>query len=406
MLDSVAANRNQNGSGVTMIEDRRVWSQLLFVFAAAVIVATSLFVSKKLVDKVADEERLKMEIWAMSARQLAAEEADGDQALDLILKIIESNKTIPAILCNERDSIVSYNNISVSGSDSVAQLQGKLADFREGYPAIVIDMGPEGLQYLYYSDSSTLRQILLFPYVQLAVILLFIFLAIRAVLATKRAEQNRIWAGLSKETAHQLGTPISSLMAWTELLRMGQLSPEIVAEIEKDTHRLQMIADRFQKVGSASVTSSVDLSQVLRQTIDYMQPRISKQVSVDLQLPEQTVMIAGSETLLSWVIENLLKNAVDAMQGKGRVVLSLKQKGRNAVIDFSDTGKGIAKSKLRMIFRPGYTTRERGWGLGLSLAKRIVEEYHAGQIFVLRSEIGVGTTFRILLPLIKSVVEE
>ncbi|MDO4672210.1 MAG: HAMP domain-containing sensor histidine kinase, partial [Porphyromonadaceae bacterium] len=339
------------------------------------------------------------EIWAMSARLLASDDNGEPNSIDLVLKVMESNKTIPAILCNENDSIVSFNNIEIGSRDSLILLQDKLHSFKDGYEPITIDMGSAGMQYLYYSDSSTLRHILLFPYVQIAVMIIFILVAIWAVLATKRSEQNRIWAGLSKETAHQLGTPISSLMAWVEILRSGMCNDEIIGEIEKDTQRLKMIADRFQKIGSIQTLSPINMQELIRQSISYMEPRISGHVSLSSHLPDTPINIMGADTLLSWVIENLIKNAVDAMQGKGHIEIRLSIKGKNMLLDISDSGKGLEKGQFKSVFRPGYTTKKRGWGLGLSLAKRIIEEYHNGKIFVLASEIGKGTTFRIILPL-------
>ncbi len=381
-----------------LLNSHRVPFQSVLLVVASAIVLTSLVVSDKLVSKVAEEERLKMEIWAMSARQMAADDESEEPCIDIMLKILQSNNTIPAILCDETDNVISHNNIKLSSRDSIHQLQHKLKQFKEGYPPIKIEMGNNKTQYLYYSDSSTLRQIQYFPYIQLTVILIFIFIAIRAVLATKRAEQNRIWVGLSKETAHQLGTPISSLIAWTELLRMGSLSPEVIEEIEKDTERLQTIADRFQKIGSAPIKSVINLNNVIEETLEYLAPRISNKVKIHCSIPQQDILVQGSTTLLSWAIENMIKNAVDAMLGKGRIDLVLEKKGGKVRIDLSDTGRGIPKGKLSAVFQPGYTTRERGWGLGLSLTKRIIEEYHSGSIFIPRSELGVGTTFRIILP--------
>ncbi|MFC4666541.1 sensor histidine kinase [Falsiporphyromonas endometrii] len=379
--------------------DNRLLTQIIFIVVAAAIVGTSLFVSSKLVENIAHEERQKMEIWAMSARLLASDDNGEPNSIDLVLKVMESNKTIPAILCNENDSIVSFNNIEIGSRDSLILLQDKLHSFKDGYEPITIDMGSAGMQYLYYSDSSTLRHILLFPYVQIAVMIIFILVAIWAVLATKRSEQNRIWAGLSKETAHQLGTPISSLMAWVEILRSGMCNDEIIGEIEKDTQRLKMIADRFQKIGSIQTLAPINMQELIKQSISYMEPRISGHVSLSSHLPDTPINIMGADTLLSWVIENLIKNAVDAMQGKGHIEIRLSIKGKNMLLDISDSGKGLEKGQFKSVFRPGYTTKKRGWGLGLSLAKRIIEEYHNGKIFVLASEIGKGTTFRIILPL-------
>lgn len=366
------------------------------IVGAVAFAVVSLWVTSRLVRQMAQEERTKMELWAHATQALASN--DYEQALSFPLHIIESNSTIPIILTNEQGEILSYNNIEVPRRNPEKYLYQRLQEFRAEYPPIIIDSYPRS--YLYYSDSTMLRQLVLFPYIQVGVFLLLLAIAVVAISSLKRADQNHIWEGLSRETAHQLGTPISSLIAWRELLQSSGSDPMIVHEMGKDIERLNMIADRFQKVGSAPKLIVVELGGLIRRSMVYLQPRISPQVELTISTPAEEEVWAGvSEPLLGWVLENLMKNAVDAMQAKGRICLSYHATTKHAVIDISDTGRGIRRSHYERIFRPGYTTRQRGWGLGLSLARRIIAEYHGGRIYVLRSELGVGTTFRIQLPL-------
>ncbi|WP_304297815.1 PAS domain-containing sensor histidine kinase [Porphyromonas gulae] len=382
----------------TFFERSRITMRVTFIFAAMVIAILTLFASDRLIEKMAAEERQKIELWAQ-ATKIAASDNDAVLANDLVLQIIQSNNSIPVILCDPRDSILSYNNIAIpAGKPALPYLQKKLRDFKEGYPPIRIEIEDRRPQFLYYSDSQTLRGLLVLPYVALSVIFVFLGISIIALLAERRSEQNRVWNGLSKETAHQLGTPISSLMAWVELLKASEVDQSIPNEMEKDVDRLRMIAERFQKVGSEPKTELQDVRRTLGRATDYMRYRISRQVDIELRMPDEVVCVALSAPLFSWVIENMIKNAVDAMSGNGTITIELKEKGSYAVIDITDTGKGIPKGKMRDIFRPGYSTKTRGWGLGLSLAKRIIEKYHKGKISVKQSEPGIGTTFRILLP--------
>ena len=293
--------------------------------------------------------------------------------------------------------MLSYYNIDVPEKNADAFLERELERYKRGYPPIVID-DLSSPQYIYYSDSYGLRYLVIFPYIQLGVFLLFLGVAIVAVVSLKRSDQNRIWEGLSRETAHQLGTPISSLIAWKEYLASMGTEPMVTDEMEKDIQRLGIIADRFQKIGSSPNLRPSDLHEVILRTIAYMQPRISKQVElIAPKAPEESIIVRLSEPLLAWVFENLIKNAVDAMHGVGKISISYTAKEREVYIDITDTGKGIPKGRQKTIFRPGITTRQRGWGLGLSLARRIVEEYHGGRIYVHHSTLGVGTTFRIEL---------
>lgn len=382
----------------TFFERSRISMRVSFIFVAMAIAIFTLIASDKLIDKMAGEERQKIELWAQ-ATKAAASENEVVLANDLVLQIIQSNESIPVILCNGRDSIISYNNITIpAGKSEQAYLHKKLSHFKEGYPPIRIEINDDKPQFLYYSDSLTLRRLLALPYVALSVMFIFLGISLMALLAERRSEQNRVWNGLSKETAHQLGTPISSLMAWVELLKSSDVDASITQEMEKDVDRLRMIAERFQKVGSEPKTENQDIREALEQITDYMRYRISRQVQIHLRMPDEVVMVALSAPLFSWVIENMIKNAVDAMDGKGSISIDLRAKATQAVIEIADTGKGIPKGKVRDIFRPGYSTKARGWGLGLSLAKRIIEKYHKGRIGVKLSEPGIGTTFRIVLP--------
>lgn len=369
----------------------------LIIFSIVVIII-SLVASDRLISKMANEERINMEIWANATQALGSN--DMTTALIYLSRIMELNPSIPTIITNSKGEILSYQNIDLPKDPEQSRrlLERKLASFRTGYPPIVMAGLTEPL-YLYYSDSNVLRQLQRFPYIQLMVFLLFLGVAIIALISLKKSDQNRIWEGLARETAHQLGTPTSSLMAWKEYLEAMEVDPMITTEMEKDIERLGIIADRFQKIGSTPNLKSEDLHPMLLRAIRYMQPRISKQVTLipPTHTSDEAIVVRLSEPLLAWVFENLIKNAVDAMDGKGTITFAYQLRKDQVLIDITDTGKGIPKNKQKAIFRPGVSTRQRGWGLGLSLARRIVEEYHGGRIYVKSSEPGRGTTFRIEL---------
>lgn len=375
--------------------------RIIVIFVAIFFAVVSLVISDRLVSQMAEEERHKMELWAAATQSVTSN--DYEESLLFASRIIESNTTIPMIQVNARGEIINYNNIDLPRTDPSRYLYQKLKEFREGYPPIEIDYGL-GKEYLYYSDSTTLKQLLLFPYVQVAVFLIILGVSVLAIVSLKRADQNFIWEGMSRETAHQLGTPISSLMAWRELLMAQAVDPMVVQEMGKDIQRLEMIADRFQKIGSSPKLEPCDLGVLVMKAVAYLQPRISKGVSISvLDEPEEAVYVLASEQLIAWVFENLIKNAVDAMQSKGAISIRYGAGEEHAFIEIQDTGKGLPRAQWEKIFRPGYTTRQRGWGLGLSLARRIVQDYHKGRIYVRHSELGVGTTFRILLTLSPSL---
>ena len=371
--------------------------RIVVIIVAIFFAVVSLVISDRLVSQMAEEERHKMELWAAATQSVTSN--DYEESLLFASRIIESNTTIPMIQVNARGEIINYNNIDLPRTDPSRYLYQKLKEFKEGYPPIEIDYGL-GKEYLYYSDSTTLKQLLLFPYVQVAVFLIILGVSVLAIVSLKRADQNYIWEGMSRETAHQLGTPISSLMAWRELLVAQAVDPMVVQEMGKDIQRLEMIADRFQKIGSSPKLEPCDLGVLVMKAVAYLQPRISKGVNISvLDEPEEAVYVLASEQLIAWVFENLIKNAVDAMQSKGAISIRYGAGEEHAFIEIQDTGKGLPRAQWEKIFRPGYTTRQRGWGLGLSLARRIVQDYHKGRIYVRHSEIGVGTTFRILLTL-------
>ena len=374
------------------------WIKYAFLLAAILIAIISSIAFDSLIKKLADEERQKMEVWGDATR--AAISQDPSINMALMLKIIEGNTSIPVFLCDANDSIIAYKNIIFPEHNKDTFKRKKLEELKNKNEPIIIDLGGGTYQYIYYDDSILLKQLLLYPYAQLIIVIIFISVAFTAILSFKKAEQNKIWAGLSKETAHQLGTPISSLMAWTEYLQAKGTEPAVLYEIEKDIKHLQRVAERVSKIGSIPHAEPQNIVFLLQNSIEYMQTRISSKVQIDMvNPPKKAVFAAVDKILFSWVIENLIKNAVDAMEGQGHISINISDTDEKKIrIDVSDTGKGIPKSKFNTIFNPGYTTKKRGWGLGLSLAKRIITSCHKGKIFVKNSEMGKGSTIRIVLP--------
>lgn len=364
-----------------------------FIIGAVLIAIASVVVSDMLIRKLAHEERVRMEIWTEAYRVLTTENTD--QNLMVVLRIIEGNTSIPVILCDDAGNILSHRNIDVRGSDEDAFLKRKVTEFQSKNPPISVEIGPNSYQYLYYDDSILLKRLLMYPYVQLSVVFIFILIAFLALASTKKAEQNKVWVGLSKETAHQLGTPISSLIAWIEYLKTKEVDDTYLHEMEKDVKRLEVIADRFSKIGSDPALKPLNVNEAIRSACDYMSTRISSKVHIETELSDQPLFVMMNESLFSWVIENLMKNAVDAMEGQGTITFRTGSRKQRVWIDVTDTGKGIPKSRFQTIFNPGYTTKKRGWGLGLSLVRRIVETTPGSEIYVKSSEIGKGTTFRI-----------
>jgi len=380
---------------VNIYEKKARWKYILLI-SAIVIGAGSLIYTNLLVDIIQEDERKQVELWAEATRILGNTEIN-DGNIGFPLDVVQNNTQIPVILTNSHDSVISFRNLDSSRVKQTKYLQNQLQLMKNENDRIVIDLGQNRVQYLYYRNSSLLRKLAVFPYVQLAVIILFILVSYIAFSISRKAEQNKVWTGLSKETAHQLGTPISSLLGWIEILKQYEIGESTVAELEKDTLRLEKIADRFSKIGSAPKLKTTDIVPVLDNSFTYIKSRGGKSFTFSTDFPAKPIMIPLNETLFDWVIENLCKNAMDATEGSGTVSLICKETENHVIIDVEDSGKGIPKSKFNTIFKPGYTTKKRGWGLGLSLTKRIVEEYHKGKINVLSSEPGVKTVIRISL---------
>lgn len=381
--------------------DRIRQVKIFLVVAAILIAVASLLVSRSLTHDLAEQEKSKMQVWAEAMKSLSA--ADENTDLSLVLKVLDENHTIPVVVLNNEGVVTEYRNIEIkarNAKDNIAFITSYGQQMKASGQVIRISLSKNHHDYIdvCYDDSLMLKRIAVYPYVQLGVVLLFVIVAIFALLTSKRAEQNKVWVGLSKETAHQLGTPISSLMAWSTILKETYPDDELLPEMDKDVKRLQLIADRFSKIGSIPEPVPSCLNDVLIHVVDYMDRRTSKKIEMKTELPNEDVIINMNASLFEWVIENLCKNAVDAMGGKlGSITLRLEETDKRAIVEVSDTGKGIKKKDISNVFRPGFTTKKRGWGLGLSLAKRIVEEYHHGKIYVKNSEIGKGTTFRIEL---------
>jgi hypothetical protein len=380
--------------------DRIRQIKIVLVVAAVVIAVASLLVSHFLVRDLYREERSKMEVWAQALHSL--NEADENTDLSLVLSVMEGNNTIPVIVLDKDGHVADYRNIEIKAKnalDTISYVERMGKRMRDADRFIKIQIGDStDYQLVCYDDSVMLKRLAAWPYVQLGIVLIFVVVAIFALLSSKRAEQNKVWVGLSKETAHQLGTPISSLMAWTEMLKENYPDDELLPEMDKDVKRLERIAERFSKIGSVPEPVDASMNEVLAHVIEYMNRRTSQKVQIISNLPEEDVIVKMNASLFEWVIENLCKNAVDAMEGTGIITLSLWSGDEDVIIEVQDTGKGIRKKDIKNVFTPGFTTKKRGWGLGLSLAKRIVEEYHKGHIFVKTSEIGKGTTFRIEMP--------
>ena len=381
--------------------DRIRQVKIILVVMAIVLAVASLVVSNLLTRDLYIEEHKKMEIWAEAMRTLNMD--DENSGMNLVLKVIEDNTTIPVIVMDQYSHVDILRNIDVDASDYADSLSiiSRLGEnMKKAGHSIRIYIGESSKnEYIdvCYDDSLMLKRLAVYPYVQLGVVLLFVIVAIFALLTSKRAEQNKVWVGLSKETAHQLGTPISSLMAWTEVLKETYPDDDLIPEMEKDIARLQLIADRFSKIGSIPEPVPSSLTEVMDHVIEYMDRRTSRRVVMKKVFPPEDIIVKINSSLFEWVIENLCKNAVDAIEGSGVITLFMNDEGERVAIEVSDTGKGIKKKDIANVFRPGFTTKQRGWGLGLSLAKRIVEEYHHGKIFVKSSELGKGTTFRIEL---------
>ncbi|MCM1369530.1 MAG: HAMP domain-containing histidine kinase [Candidatus Amulumruptor caecigallinarius] len=396
--------------------DNQQTGKLTTIIVAAAVVICFLIVSNNLVRQLARQERGRMDIWAAATERLAKTGVDSDY--EFLLSIISQNNSIPVMIADENFNISEFRNFNLPDKeDSDKSLYGELTDKNKAYlnkrlhsvggdtplaemaaksdHFIKVELAPGINQYIYYEDSRLLRWLKLYPYVLMCVMMVLVIILYIAVVNAKRAEQNRVWVGLSKETAHQLGTPISSLMAWVEYLQAAEPDGEVAGEINKDVQRLSTIADRFSKIGSMPEMELEYINESVERSLRYMRSRVSGHVDIRLHPSPDEQAVRISPALFEWVMENLTKNAVDAMQGKGNIDITTGSDKNCVWIEVKDTGKGIARKNFKTVFRPGYTTKKRGWGLGLTLVKRIVEEYHGGKIFVKESEPGAGTTFRI-----------
>ena len=359
-----------------------------------IIVALSVSFTTRLANQFALEEKRKMELWAEATRQLIM--ADEDENIDLILSVMEGNTTIPVYMVDSNHQLLLSRNVIEPKHNIDIFYQEKINRLRESQKPIEVRVNDQIIQYIYYEDSTLLKRLYWFPYIQLAVIIAFIAIAVIALILAQRSEQNSLWVGLSKETAHQLGTPISSLNAWNELLKNSYPNDKLLPQMDEDIRRLQMIAERFSKIGSQPTLDQEALLPIVQSAMEYMRVRTSNKITYRLH-GDTDCQVMVCKPLFEWVIENLCKNAIDSMEGKGEITLSLTQQENKVHLDITDTGKGIDRRHFKTIFKPGYTSKKRGWGLGLSLAKRIIEDYHRGKLCVKQSQIGVGSTFRITL---------
>lgn len=381
--------------------------KFLLVTFAVFIAIVSLVTSNYLIQDLKAGEINSVEVWAEAMRSL--NNADENTDLNLVLKVINGNKNIPVIVKNRAGEVIAYRNIendydnavdSIGVVNGIAKRMSKVGShIRLDLPDVENEDGTYVKDWLdiYYDESLMLKRLQVYPFVQLTVVVIFVMVSIFALFAAARAEQNKVWVGLSKETAHQLGTPISSLMAWYEVLKETYPNDALIPEMENDIKRLERIADRFSKIGSLPEPKPEELNCVVERVAEYMDHRTSNKVKIEVDMPSEPVIVSLVPSLFEWVIENLCKNAVDAMEGSGNIFITVSEDVNFVVVEVRDTGKGIAKSNFENVFKPGFTTKQRGWGLGLSLVRRIVEQYHKGKIFVKSSELGVGTTFRIEL---------
>lgn len=376
-------------------------------FLLVVVVVISSLTTSHIVQQFENEEQKKIELWAEATRKLIL--AEEDENIDFLLKVLEGNTTIPVYMVDTNYQYIGSRNVVEPKKDIQAFYTEKIAKLRDTQEPIEVRNGDEVMQYIFYEPSSTLRWLSYFPYIQIIVLIALAGIAAIALIMVQRSEQNSLWVGLSKETAHQLGTPISSLNAWNELLKATYPDDALLPQMDEDIRRLQMIAERFSKIGSQPTLEQHTVLPVLQAAIDYMRTRTSSKIEYRLEIKDADTEQDNTSDpkamlcvpLFEWVIENLCKNAIDSMEGKGNITIQIKQLGDDAkgkiYIDITDTGKGIDRRKYKRIFNPGYTSKKRGWGLGLSLSKRIIEDYHRGKLFVKQSQLGVGTTFRIIL---------
>lgn len=377
----------------SVIYDKKETLKYILVGVAIVIAVSFYALSSKLVSVLEDEEKAKVELWAEATREISL--ADINDDISFLRTVIGANNSIPVILADSSFNVLSYRNLPEKGFTD-EELKEMAKDFASKYDPIVIDLPSEAVQLICYDDSKALKLLRYVPQVILAVVVVFLLCVVVLILTIKQSEQNRLWVGLFKETAHQLGTPTSSLMAWAEILKMNYPEDKLLPELDKDVIRLKTIVERFSQIGSKTEIDVANVSEVVTEVVNYMRNRISKQVEIHTSMPKEAFALLNIP-LFEWVIENLCKNAVDAMSGKGELTIQINETSSAVVIDVTDTGKGISKSNISKVFNTGFTTKARGWGLGLSLSKRIIKEYHGGKIYVKHSQLDKGTTFSIEL---------
>lgn len=367
----------------------------IFIYISMILLGLFIYISNSLVKEFSNEEQNRMEVWANAITLLSSGEELSSSTVDLIFSVLQGNKAIPVLVLNQNDEIVMKSNVDSKSETPTELLKDK---FKKNQP-IEIFIAENEKQYLYYDDSLLLKKLSYYPYILLSVLLIFIIIIYAAILNVKKAEQNQVWIGLSKETAHQLGTPISSLMAWIELLKLKGLEDSITNELNKDVDRLQIVADRFSKIGSDPKLETRDISVIIEKSIEYISKRTSDKIKFELEIKDPIHNIAISSSLMEWVFENLYKNAIDAIDRSGTIFTRVFEENQKLIIEIADSGKVIRKENFKNIFKPGFTTKSRGWGLGLTLVKRIIEKYHRGKIFIKSSELNSGTTFRMELPI-------
>ncbi len=382
--------------GMVNIYESRRFIKVILMLLALIISIITLYLSQRLVVKIAGEEKKKMEMWAEAESILTDPNSDGD--LGFQLRVVQSNTTIPAILVDDKGVILEFVNIDTGGRTRVEQyLSAKLEEFKIENEAIVVPVDKDVDFKVYYGSSTVLTQLQYYPYVVLGIVALFMFVSYVAFSYSTRSEQDKVWVGLAKETAHQLGTPISSLMGWVQVMELGDLPEGAPMEMRKDIDRLNIITERFSKIGSEPVLETLNLNEVMFEAIEYMKNRSGRGVVFESEFWKSDVLCRINRNLFHWVIENLIKNSIDAMEGEGLLKCSVKLIKNKAVVDITDSGKGVSRDQMKSIFKPGFTTKKRGWGLGLSLAKRIITDYHRGEIYVKSSIPFEHTTMRIVI---------
>jgi signal transduction histidine kinase len=380
---------------LNIIRYKNLWKLFLLLFAI-VIGMSSLIYTNNLVGRLKKEERKNIELWAEATRLISI--SDSSQNVDFLFSIIDNNNTVPVILTDESDNIISAKNFNLEKIGDAVFLKKKLSKIKEKNRPIIINLENGHYNLIYYKDSIILTMLMYYPYIQLGIIILFITVSYLAFRSSRKADQNQVWVSMSKETAHQLGTPTSSLAGWIEVLQQKHPEVTITKEMARDVERLEKVTERFSRIGARPSLSSENLVHILNRTIDYLKSRTSSKVRFVADYNhDNKIMVPVNPALFEWVIENIAKNAIDAMEGQGEIDFNLTETEKNAILDISDTGKGIPKSAFKKIFTAGFSTKQRGWGLGLSLARRIIEDYHNGKIFVRHSEVGRGSCIRIVM---------